>query len=477
MTHTKASQLIVLGNGFDLHCGLKSSYKDFLYYVITQRYTNYFSSDSEEASDRNEAIEKAFADSANYVGVRRIHFDAIYFERNVKMNDTIFPDINIWYLILFHEKLVQSLNQSSNWSDIESVIENYVSGKFIFNNDNGKQSQKTFIDILVDTFFSYGFERNILSKEIMEQVEYKLAGLLLYHLLNREDDCYEIKEKKEKIEEIRKKHDNSISWRFDETRIKKIELRIKEEERPEVVNILINLLMGELHKLEIDFQTYLIQEIKREEYKSKAENFLQTIVMDGDFLSNYSVFSFNYTNLCSGNLGIQVAFRNVHGALNQNSNESKIIFGIDNISSDSRAEDIGYRFTKAYRTMRLYTELENDMAFGDKIDNIFTKDMDVIKFYGHSLARADYSYFQYIFDMYDLYNSNIKLIFYYSKIEGRTVEEVRQEQYRNITKLIEQYGETLDNKAHGRNLLTRLIQTGRLKIVGLEDDNNKMQEE
>lgn len=474
MTHTKASQLIVLGNGFDLHCGLKSSYKDFLYYVITQRYTNYFSSDSEEASDRNEAIEKAFADSANYVGVRRIHFDAIYFERNVKMNDTIFPDINIWYLILFHEKLVQSLNQSSNWSDIESVIENYVSGKFIFNNDNGKQSQKTFIDILVDTFFSYGFERNILSKEIMEQVEYKLAGLLLYHLLNREDDCYEIKEK---IEEIRKKHDNSISWRFDETRIKKIELRIKEEERPEVVNILINLLMGELHKLEIDFQTYLIQEIKREEYKSKAENFLQTIVMDGDFLSNYSVFSFNYTNLCSGNLGIQVAFRNVHGALNQNSNESKIIFGIDNISSDSRAEDIGYRFTKAYRTMRLYTELENDMAFGDKIDNIFTKAMDVIKFYGHSLARADYSYFQYIFDMYDLYNSNIKLIFYYSKIEGRTVEEVRQEQYRNITKLIEQYGETLDNKAHGRNLLTRLIQTGRLKIVGLEDDNNKMQEE
>ena len=474
MTHTKASQLIVLGNGFDLHCGLKSSYKDFLYYVITQRYTNYFSSDSEEASDRNEAIEKAFADSANYVGVRRIHFDAIYFERNVKMNDTIFPDINIWYLILFHEKLVQSLNQSSNWSDIESVIENYVSGKFIFNNDNGKQSQKTFIDILVDTFFSYGFERNILSKEIMEQVEYKLAGLLLYHLLNREDDCYEIKEK---IEEIRKKHDNSISWRFDETRIKKIELRIKEEERPEVVNILINLLMGELHKLEIDFQTYLIQEIKREEYKSKAENFLQTIVMDGDFLSNYSVFSFNYTNLCSGNLGIQVAFRNVHGALNQNSNESKIIFGIDNISSDSRAEDIGYRFTKAYRTMRLYTELENDMAFGDKIDNIFTKDMDVIKFYGHSLARADYSYFQYIFDMYDLYNSNIKLIFYYSKIEGRTVEEVRQEQYRNITKLIEQYGETLDNKAHGRNLMTRLIQTGRLKIVGLEDDNNKMQEE
>lgn len=468
MTNTEANQLIVLGNGFDLHCGLKSSYKDFLYYVITQKYAEHFPNDSEKSS------EKAFDASANYVGVRRIRFDDTQFNRNTKMNDTILPDINIWYLILFHEKLMQSLDSSSNWSDIESVIEKYVSGKFIFDNDNGKQSQKTFIDILVDTFFSYGFERNILSKEIMEQVEYKLAGLLLYHLLNREDDCYEIKKK---IEEIRKKHDNSISWRFDETRIKKIELRIKEEERPEVVNILINLLMGELHKLEIDFQTYLIQEIKREEYKSKAENFLQTIVIEGGYPSSYSVFSFNYTNSCSGNLGTQVAFRNVHGALNQNSNESKIIFGIDNISSDSRAEDIGYRFTKSYRTMRLYTELENDIAFGDRIDNIFAQNIKVIKFYGHSLARADYSYFQYIFDMYDLYNSDVKLIFYYSKIEGRTVEEARQEQYRNITKLIEQYGETLDNKAHGRNLLTRLIQTGRLKIVGLEDDNNKMQEE
>ena len=465
MTNTEANQLIVLGNGFDLHCGLKSSYKDFLYYVITQKYAEHFPNDSEKSS------EKAFDASANYVGVRRIRFDDTQFNRNTKMNDTILPDINIWYLILFHEKLMQSLDSSSNWSDIESVIEKYVSGKFIFDNDNGKQSQKKFIDILVDTFFNYGFERNILLEGMMEQDEYKLAGLLLYHLLEREDDCYGIKEK---IEEIRKESESHLAWRPGRVQI---ETKIKNKTKPEVVNILINLLMGELHKLEIDFQTYLIQEIKREEYKSKAENFLQTIIIEGGYPSSYSVFSFNYTNSCSGNFGTQIAFRNVHGALNQNSNESKIIFGIDNISSDSKSEDISYRFTKAYRTMRLYTELENDMAFGDKIDNIFTEDMDVIKFYGHSLARADYCYFQYIFDMYNLYNSNIKLIFYYSKIEGRTVEEVRQEQYRNITKLIEQYGETLDNKAHGRNLLTRLIQTGRLKIVGLEDDNNKMQEE
>lgn len=458
---TKASQLIVLGNGFDLHCGLKSSYKDFLYYVITQKYAKYFPSDSEESS------EKVFGYFKEYLKVREEKFGKLYFENiNLNISPQIFPDINIWYLILFHERT----RQSSNWSDIESVIEKYVSSKFIFNKDKEKQFQKTFIDILVDVFFNYGFGVNIISEDMMKQSEYNFAGLLLYHILKRESGCYRIETK---VNELKSAYNNyksrSIWLGTDAAKEREFVFDLKKSQRSKVEELIINLLMSELHNLEKDFQTYLIQEIKNGEYKSKAEEFLQTIVMDGGVPSRHSVFSFNYTNSCSGKPGIQVAFRNVHGALNHTSDESKIIFGIDNISSDSRSEDIGYRFTKSYRTMRLYTELENDKTFGDKIDNIFTKDMDIIKFYGHSLARADYSYFQYIFDMYDLYNSNIKLIFYYSEIEGRTVEEVRQEQYRNITKLIEQYGETLDNKAHGRNLLTRLIQTGRLKIKEIGD--------
>lgn len=39
-----------------------------------------------------------------------------------------------------------------------------------------------------------------------------------------------------------------------------------------------------------------------------------------------------------------------------------------------------------------------------------------IKFYRHSLSEADYSYFQSIFDYYNLYENNkVSLIFYYSK--------------------------------------------------------------
>ena len=42
MKFDKAKQLLILGNGFDLHCGLGSNYKNFLTYVITNKYNHQF---------------------------------------------------------------------------------------------------------------------------------------------------------------------------------------------------------------------------------------------------------------------------------------------------------------------------------------------------------------------------------------------------------------------------------------------------
>lgn len=79
-----------------------------------------------------------------------------------------------------------------------------------------------------------------------------------------------------------------------------------------------------------------------------------------------------------------------------------------------------------------------------------------IKFYGHSLSEADYSYFQSIFDYYDLYeNTNVSLTFYYS--EG-------YEQNDAIYGLISEYGKTLTNKEQGKNLIHKLLLENRLKI-------------
>ena len=80
-----------------------------------------------------------------------------------------------------------------------------------------------------------------------------------------------------------------------------------------------------------------------------------------------------------------------------------------------------------------------------------------IKFYGHSLNEADYSYFQSIFDYYNLYeNTNVSLIFYYSK---------GFEQTDKVYQLINTYAKTLSNKDQGNNLTHKLLLENRLKIV------------
>ena len=91
----------------------------------------------------------------------------------------------------------------------------------------------------------------------------------------------------------------------------------------------------------------------------------------------------------------------------------------------------------------------------------------MIKFYGHSLGDADYSYFQAIFDEVNLYESNTRLIFYYNKNrQNTTLQEkaVQEEMFEKVNRLITAYGTTLDNEDHGRNLLHKLLLEGRLTI-------------
>lgn len=93
-----------------------------------------------------------------------------------------------------------------------------------------------------------------------------------------------------------------------------------------------------------------------------------------------------------------------------------------------------------------------------------SSDINIIKFYGHGLGEADYSYFQAIFDSVDLYHSNTKIVFYWSDYQGVEKQAIRVEQVKNVTKLIEEYGTTFTNEDHGRNLLTKLQLENRLQI-------------
>ncbi|MGT2809894.1 AbiH family protein [Streptococcus intermedius] len=444
MKFDKAKQLLILGNGFDLHCGLGSNYKNFLTYVITNKYKHQFN----EANKDN-----CFEKFEDYLKNTFKQFDiGIVEDFRVEFSAPLYPEINLWYLIFFYEKL----NQASNWNDIESAIEKYVNRNLLDITDDSL-SKVTFLDLFAESISNYATgvtNVSIFNSMTQSLKQKKFSQLLIYFLLKR-NTIYE--NLKKYIDDVRSEIANGFS-NYEKTQ----SIYNQSSNVSFLIELSTNILLSELHALEQDFQDFLKYQLTNQnDYESNVSCTLRNLVSQDDFELTYNIFSFNYTNKFIYESKLLYA-RNVHGELSDQREISNIIFGID--SSISKTDMSSYRFTKEFRTLELYTENEEDYVWFYGIKNIFNPEIEVIKFYGHSLSEADYSYFQYIFDLYDLYNGNISLIFYFSYFEGQTRNQIKQEQFFNVSKLIEKYGETLNNKDHGKNLLTRLIQTGRLKI-------------
>ena len=153
-------------------------------------------------------------------------------------------------------------------------------------------------------------------------------------------------------------------------------------------------------------------------------------------------------------------YSNVHGKLcNKQCSEdcvsSSVIFGIDDKLIQLQKTNELRLFSKTYRKM---SDTSTPISILPKNDGQPIE----IKFYGHSLSEADYSYFQSIFDFYNLYdNYNVSLLFYYSK---------GYEQNDEIYRLINSYGKTLENKDRGKNLIHKLLLENRLKIVEVPEN-------
>lgn len=217
-----------------------------------------------------------------------------------------------------------------------------------------------------------------------------------------------------------------------------------------------NKLFNDLKSFEKEFMNYLngiidqkyIDNVKSNVFKLLLDSTGFTTRIDGwETPISYQILSFNFTDYkkyCDKLKDNKVY--NVHGNLT----DKNIIFGID--GKDNMNKDY-YQFTKTYRIME------------NHIDGLSIQDsIKTIKFYGHGLGEADYSYFQAIFDKLNLYNSDVKLFFYFSFYEGKTEEDILKDQNDAIIRLITKYGETLDNKDHGKNLLHKILLEGRLQI-------------
>lgn len=242
---------------------------------------------------------------------------------------------------------------------------------------------------------------------------------------------------------------------------------------------LLGILLDQLHRFEACFAGYIYNQVScHSHYSTRASTLIMNLandempekIFDVDYWEGrYSarpgstnILDFNYTSPVIWDWENCPTCLNVHGL----AGDGNIIFGIDgtNLIPEQECYANIVKFTKTYRIMEL-----NSTPHPSLVSPYLSSDpnsaTNTIKFFGHSLAEADYSYFQAIFDEVSLYESNTRLIFYYNekRPDGKNAN-AQEEMFEKVNHLITTYGQTLDNKDHGKNLLHKLLLEGRLII-------------
>ncbi len=416
---SETTQLLILGNGFDLHCGLESSYKDFFEIEILNGYS--------------------------------------VICKNPRMKDGC---SGFWESLLFKYYL-QCGNIDYQWCDIEKIIKETLWHLFIDANNGTSKS------ILAQAY--YKIKANDYSNNYTNHSNYILGHLLAYSLeffyKNTLSDNYCSIFINHALKEL-----NNLENRFCKyLKNQLINPHNGKETRGTYIFQALNLLIKLTSDFTKDYYNDLIIDIDADDkmfIKDVSEivslslyNRNKSLTKEILTLKSTHILSFNYTNIFDIiQLESPGNYTNVHGKLCTNNckdcNNSNIIFGIDDTTIQSQSEVPELRlFSKTYRKMK------NSSSPLNILPAINNKPLE-IKFYGHSLSSADYSYFQSIFDHYNIYENNlVSLIFYYSK---------GYEQYDAIYDLINIYGNTLANKNQGKNLMHKLLLENRIKIIEID---------
>lgn len=424
-----SSQLLILGNGFDLHCGLESSYKDFFERTILDTVGGrYFLSQTQ------------YGVSGFWERLMLEYYKA-YQDYDYKWCDIEQIIYDTLWLIVYGEDDNESFNSNSGLG--KRAFDCSKMGRDLDKEIIFSDPIKRFIFRYIVLYFDKHVQQRITYSE--QDNLYMLNQHLLQELHNFERRfCKYIKNCI--FDEQNKANENYI--------IKAIKL----------LSQLTGFSMPDYKGVDDMTRTELQQDWEQIAPNACREIFKNIKVLSKEFyyLGNVNILSFNYTALFDI-LGVEspCAYSNVHGKLcseqcTKDCKESSVIFGIDDSFVQSQELNSDLRlFSKTYRKMM---DTSAPMSILPPNDNKLIE----IKFYGHSLSKADYSYFQSIFDYYDLYsNNNVRLIFYYSK---------GYEQNDAIYRLINSYGKTLVNKDQGKNLIHKLLLENRLNIVELNDN-------
>ena len=406
------SQLLILGNGFDLQCGLKSNYEVFF---------------------RQEILD-VIGEKYGFINTR---IDAVGFweellaEYYKNYRQTEYP----WYV-------VESIIKDTLWEIFGD--ENCIADQALnlaLNNTEPKfpKGNDAIYSFLMKYCFNFFLQ---LPQRVKHRADERTLNLLMEKLLQELHNferrfCKYIK-------------DNIVNPQNE-----------KELNETYIVNALN--LLARLTGFSTKNYTHIsdiFDERKTLITTSGEPRYENGLACEFNNLKSTYILSFNYTALFDL-LKIKSpcrAYSNVHGKLCnkaclENCDYSNIIFGIDDkfIQSQDEYKDLRI-FSKTYRKMFDTSEPESVLPPSDNpVD---------IKFYGHSLSEADYSYFQSIFDYYNLYgNSKVSLYFYYSEKYDPTDA---------VYRLLNEYGRTLTNQDQGKNLIHKLLLENRIHISKID---------
>ena len=225
----------------------------------------------------------------------------------------------------------------------------------------------------------------------------------------------------------------------------------------------LDFMMEQLNLFEKDFGNYIGSLELKEKNKNRLINIFRTTCRKKIINFNYSIFLQDlidrYKDIAFSEIEIPRRIKPIESIVNIHGDFKNPIFGIDSHNSEEQFQN----FTKTSRI------LNNDTVGNFELPK--PEKLGTINFFGHSLSEADYSYFQSLFDYYDIYSSNIKLNFMYSEYDKNDLTRAKRETHNNVVKLMNNYGEKLENKDKGKNLLHKLLIENRIKLINVDKEN------
>jgi hypothetical protein len=403
--------ILVMGNGFDLWCRLKSRYSDF-------------------ANERARTHKAFYGELNAYLdNGSKIRANIGYLQSKIsKTTEALNSDISFWEIAF---TIMNRGNQDPFWQNIENDILEFFNG-------SGK-SGLSFLELSSDVISGF----DVFRLEQRELSQDQLRGYTLFVLTLR-------------LLELRslKNHFNIPS-----------DTTTKDSSRSKDINEkFAHFLLSELNLFERTFSKYINDQVKNvgsyDGYSSDLiENIYRQITLkpDGTRMPPNDIYylSFNYTLPKAKQIAKNGT--NVHGYIGESGvEEDSIIIGIDQdqIKNPSKFE---YLFTKTYRKLFLKLNLNSQSLPQKQV-------VRRIIFFGHSLGKADYSYFYSLFDFYDIGSSNVELVFCFSVYDQKKREIISHQQYGSVTRLMFDYIEKTNGRS-GKNLLHRLLLEQRLRIV------------